>query len=73
MTRDEKKAFMKEIKALKKKEKSGAFLTIEELQKLTEYYNDSAAKLQVATFVIISINILIILAWLVVKLVLFAN
>ena len=72
MTRDEKKAYIARIKALKLKEKKGT-ATSSELRELTDYYNQSAKKLQVATSVIVSINFLIILAWLVVKLVLFAN
>lgn len=72
MKRNEKKAYIARIKALKQKEKKGT-ATSSELWELTDYYNESAKKLQVATFVIVSINIFLILAWLVVKLVLFAN
>lgn len=72
MATDEKKAYIARIKALKKKEKQGT-ATSSELWELTDYYNESAKKFQVATFVVVSVNILLILAWLVVKLVLFAN
>lgn len=41
MARDEKKAYIARIKALKKKEKQGT-ATSSELWELTDYYNESA-------------------------------
>lgn len=73
MTRKEKKAYIEEIKALKKKEKSGAELTSEELWKLTDYYNSTAARNLIIAGVIMATSLLLILVKIVVEWVLLSK
>lgn len=72
MTRKEKKAYISEIKALKKKEKQNENLTLEEIHKLTDYYNKTATRNSIIAGVITSISLLMVIAWIVVKWVLLA-
>ena len=73
MTKREKRIYVEEMKAIKKKEKSGLKLTNDELWKLTEFYNKTAARNLIMAGVFISISLLMIIVWIVVKLVLLAT
>lgn len=67
MTRREKRIYREEIKAIKKKEKSGITLTNDESWKLIDYYNSTATRNLIIAGVFISISLLIMIAWIVVK------
>lgn len=67
MTKREKRIYIEEIKAIKKKEKSGLKLTNDELWKLTEFYNKTAARNLIMAGVFISISLLMMIVWIVVK------
>ena len=73
MTKREKRIYVEEMKAIKKKEKSGLKLTNDELWKLTEFYNKTAARNLIMAGVFISISLLMIIVWIVVKQVLLAT
>lgn len=73
MTRREKRIYIEEIKAIKKKEKSGITLTNDELWKLTEFYNKTAARNLIIAGVFIAISLLMMIVWIVVKQVLLAT
>ena len=73
MTKREKRIYIEEIKAIKKKEKSGLKLTNDESWKLTEFYNKTAAMNLIIAGVFISISLLMIIVWIVVKQVLLAT
>lgn len=73
MTKREKRIYIEEIKAIKKKEKSGLKLTNDELWKLTEFYNKTAARNLIMAGVFISISLLMMIVWIVVKQVLLAT
>lgn len=73
MTKREKRIYIEEIKAIKKKEKSGLKLTNDELWKLTEFYNKTAARNLIMAGVFILISLLMMIVWIVVKQVLLAT
>ena len=61
MTKREKKIYIEEIKAIKKKEKSGITLTNDESWKLIDYYNKTTTRNCIIAGVFSAISLLIII------------
>ncbi len=67
MTRREKRIYIEEIKAIKKKEKSGLKLTIAESSKLIDYYNKATTRNCIIAGVLSAISLLIIIVKIVIE------